>query len=155
MDYGGTMGTDTLLMVDAEAVEVRQGGPAIGGIWLLYENSPFPGVRWSDFVVVLLSWWAEAILKVVHDEGVQERVHFMDGPYSVVVGRSFGMLEIRMIARDREVGTGEAAVKPFVVELVSQSRTVLGACRSQEWWSTDADALESLLKKLELEIQRL
>lgn len=155
MDYGGAMGTDTLLVADAETAEFRKGGPAIGGIWLVTESSAFPQAGWSDFVVVLLCWWADALLRVLHNEDMQARVNFMDGPYCVAVARSFGMLKFRMIARGREVGTGEAAVKPFVVGLASQSRTVLHACRSQEWWSADADALESLLEKLELEIRRL
>ena len=79
----------------------------------------------------------------------------MDGPYFVEVARSTGMLKFRMVARDREVDTGEAAVKPFIVALMSQSGRVLDACRTQEWWSTDADALESLLEKLRLEIRQL
>jgi hypothetical protein len=155
MDYRGAVSTDTLLVVDAENVEFRQGGPAIGGVWLVTEGDAFPQVGWSDFVVVLLCWWAGALLKVIHNEDMQTRVPFMDGPYAVDVARSFGMLKFRMIARDREVSTGEAAVKPFVVELASQSHRVLDTCRSKEWWSTDADALESLLEELEREIRRL
>jgi len=154
MDYGGSMSTDTLLVADAETLEFRQGGPAIGGIWLVTESGAFPQVGWSDFVVVLLCWWADALLKVLLNQDIQARVHFMDGPFAVDVARSFGMLNFRMIARDREIGTGEAAVKPFVVGLASQSHRVLDAGRSQEWWSTDADALELLLEKLELGILR-
>jgi hypothetical protein len=65
------------------------------------------------FVVVLLCWWADALLKVLPNQDIQARVNFMDGPYAVDVARSFGMLNFRMIARDREIGTGEAAVKPW------------------------------------------
>jgi hypothetical protein len=50
MDYGGAMSTDTLLVADAETLEFRQGGPAIGGIWLVTESGAFPQVGWSDFV---------------------------------------------------------------------------------------------------------
>jgi len=76
---------------------------------------------------VLLCWWADALLKVLLNQDIQARVHFMDGPFAVDVARSFGMLNFRMIARDREIGTGEAAVKPFVVGLASQSHRVLDA----------------------------
>ena len=100
MDYGGSMSTDTLLVADAETLEFRQGGPAIGGIWLVTESGAFPQVGWSDFVVVLLCWWADALLKVLLNQDIQARVHFMAGPYAVDVARSFGMLNFRMIARD-------------------------------------------------------
>jgi hypothetical protein len=145
---------EAFLTVDVETLEVRPLGPAIAGIWLVTESGAFPEPGWSDFVVVVLGWFASALLKTMRSNGVRGRAHFMDGPYAVDVGMSCGMLHFTLISRDREVGTGEAAIKPFVNALTSQSRKVLDECRSREWWSADADTLETLLEDLEREIAR-
>jgi hypothetical protein len=147
------MGTDTLLIADVGTLEVRPGGPAIAGIWMVTENGAFPQAGWSDFVVVILGWWAAALLKTIRRKGAWERVHFMDGPYAVDFTVSSEMLHFRLMSRDREVGTSSAALNPFVGEVTSQSRKVLQACRLREWWSADADTLESLIGELEREME--
>jgi hypothetical protein len=139
---------ETLLTVDVGTLEVRPRGPAIAGIWLITGDGPFPSAGWSDFVVVILAWWAGALLRAIRCSGVPGRVHFMDGPYAVDVAMSSGKLHFRLISRDREVGTGEAALDSFVSALISQSQKLLQACRSRDWWSADADTLESLLGDL-------
>ena len=149
------MGTETILIADIGTLKVRPRGPAIAGIWLLTENGAFPAAGWSDFVVVILGWWASALLKAIRGDGIRSRVHFMDGQYAVDVAISDGVIHFRLISQDREVGMGATAFNPFVRALASQSRSVLGECRSKEWWSADADTLEQLLGELEREIAKV
>lgn len=146
------VGTETFLIVDVETLEVSPGGPAIAGIWLITESGAFPAAGWDDFVVVILGWWARALLTTIRSNSVRGRVHFMEGPHGVDVAISSGILHFKFISRDCEVGTGESALIPFVNALISQSRKILHACRSREWWSADADTLESLLGDLKREI---
>jgi len=154
-EYAWTVGTETFLTVDVGTLEVRAGGPAIAGIWLVTESGAFPEAGWSDFAIVILGWWASALLNTIRSNGVQGRVHFMDGPYAVDVAMSDGILHFRLISRDREIGTGEAALGPFVSAFISQSRSILHTCRSREWWCADADTLESLLGELKREMAQL
>ena len=137
------------------SLEVRQHGPAIAGIWLITKDVAFPAAGWSDFVVVVLGWWAGAILKTMRNNRVRVRIPFMDGPHAVDVAILSGMLQFTMISRDREIGRGEAVPGPFIAALISQSRTLLDACKSRNWWSQDADTLESGLADLTREIARL
>lgn len=149
------MGTETFLIIEVETLKVSPRGPATAGIWLITESGAFPAAGWDDFVVVILGWWARALLTTIRSNGVRGRVHFMEGPHVVDVAISSGILHFKLISRDREVGTGETAVSPFVSALISQSRKVLHECRSREWWSADADTLESLLGDLKREIAQL
>jgi hypothetical protein len=153
--YAWMVGTETFLIVDVETLEVKPRGPAIAGIWLITERGAFPTVGWDDFVVVTLGWWARALLTTMRSNGVRGRVHFMEGPHAVDVALSSGIIHFKLISCDREVGTGESALVPFVSALISQSREVLHACRSREWRSADADTLESLLGDLKREIAQL
>ena len=145
----------THLVVDLATLHVRAQVSATAGIWLAMGDSAFPGVGWSDFVVVLLSWWTAAILRLSRRKNATERVHFMDGPYAVKVSKSpSGGLEFRMFAGasgGREVAASEADYREFVSELVTQSRNVLNECRLREWWSPDAEVLASNLRDLEHE----
>jgi hypothetical protein len=146
------MGTETFLIVDVGTFEVRPRGQATAGIWLVTESGAFPAAGWDDFIVVILGALARALLKTIRSNGVRGRVHFMDGPHAVDLALSSGILHFKLISRDREVGSGEAALNSFTNALASQSRKVLHACRSRDWWSTDADTLESLVRDLEREI---
>jgi hypothetical protein len=146
------VGTEIFLIVDVGTFEVRPRGPATAGIWLVTESGAFPAAGWNDFVVVILGWFASALLKTTRSNGVRGRVHFMDGPHAVDLALSSGIHHFKLISRDRVVGSGEAALNSFANALASQSRKVLHACRSREWWSTDADTLESLVKDLERQI---
>ena len=144
----------TFLEVDIRTLEVRPGGPATAGIWLVTGSGAFPEVGWNDFVVVVLSWWAKALLESVRGSGVRRQVPFMEGPHSVAFTVSSGKLHYTLISSDREVGAGGAELTPFVIAMISSSGEVLDACKSRDWWSTDAEILESLLADLKWEIAK-
>ncbi len=150
------MATETHLVTELERLNVRAQGPATAGIWLATDDSEFPMIGWSDFIVVVLGWWAAAILRLLRNDSGRERVHFMDGPYAVEISRSAtGRLCLRMFAGPSggcEVATGEADLERFVSELSSQSRKLLCECKSQGWWSNDADELTLHLKNLDREL---
>lgn len=115
-------------------------------------------VGWSDLIVVVLGWWAAAILRLLRNDSRMERVHFMDGPYAVEISRpASGRFHLRMFAGPSgglEVAAGEADVERFISELSSQSRTLLYECKLQGWWSADADELTSHLQNLDRELAR-
>jgi hypothetical protein len=90
------MSAETRLIVDVETLQVRPPGPAIAGIWLETESGAFPASGWSDFVVVILSWWAGALVRIIRSKGDRMRVAFMDGPYAVDVAISSAMLHFTL-----------------------------------------------------------
>jgi hypothetical protein len=146
------MTDETHLVTDVEVLSVRHQGPAIAGIWLAIGNSPFPMAGWTDFVVVVLSWWAAALVRLLRNQSQRERVYFMDGPYSVELSKSQSeRLHFRMFAGaggGREVAAAEVELNGFVNEVVHQSRRILDECKLRDWWSHDAETLESHLNVL-------
>ncbi len=149
---------DSFLTVNAATVMAPSDRSAIGNIWLDVEGYKFPAEDWNDFVVVVLGWWANAMLRLLRNDSANETVNFMDGPYAVEVSiTSAGMLRFRAlegIGRHIEKATGEAPPIAFVESLISQSREVISACRHQGWWSRDADYLVSSLESVQLELAR-
>lgn|SRR5208283_3259202 len=150
------MTTETRLVTELGMLKVRAQGPAIAGIWLVAGDFEFPRVGWSDFVVVVLGWWSAAILRLLGNNSVRERVQFMDGPYAVEVSQpQSGRLQLRMFAGPsggREVAVGEVDFKRFASDLAAQSRKLLDECRLREWWSPDAGVLASHLHDLDSEL---
>lgn len=143
----------TFIHADADSVEARVAGPATGNVWLTIGGHAFPAHRWNDFIVVVLSWWVVAVLRLLRKTSERELVHFMDGPYAVeIFNMPGGVLRFRALEgaqRNHERAVGEASVAGFVAELMARSYEVLDACRQRNWWSPDADKLQTYLKELE------
>jgi len=142
-----------ILVTEPNTLSARPNGTATANIWLEINGIQFPMLRWNDFAVVVMSWWAIALLRLLRGTSILETVNFMDGPYTVEVSISSpGMLQIRAlrrcVAQVDEVATGEEPTTPFILGLISQSSKILDACKRQGWWSKDAEILESSLEAL-------
>ena len=143
--------TSTFLIANPNSVKTRSNGPALADIRLVINGRDFPSHDWNDFVVVVLGWWAHALVRLLGNVGAKETVNFMDGPYAVeIVCASPEILRfhVRGGGLENEVGVGEALIGPFIQELIVQSRGVLDECKRQNWWSKDADILLSSLEAL-------
>lgn len=145
--------TEPSIVVEASTLRFRRQGPATGNLWLAIDGQDFPAHGWNDFVVVILSWWVAAVLRLMRFSNGREIVDFMEGPYAVEVSKTpSGKLRFRALAgreRTGERAIGEGWPLPFILGLISQSRHVLTACRQQHWWSDDAETLEYSLEALE------
>ncbi len=143
----------TSIHVDADSVEERVAGPATGNVWLTVGGQAFPAHQWNDFIVVVLSWWVVAMVRLLRKASEREVVHFMDGPYAVeVFNLPGGVLRFRALEgarRDRERAVGEESAAGFVAELMARAHEVLDACRQRNSWSPGADKLRNSLEELE------
>lgn len=126
---------------------------ASGRFWCVIGEQPFPMEGWSDAVVVVLGWWANALIRLNAQAGDMEVVHFMEGPYEVEIRRlADGTFRLSAVERRTQGGPparvreiSEAALPRAV--LVAGD-TVLQECRAADWWSADADTLEAALAQL-------
>jgi hypothetical protein len=152
------MTISSIIMVEASSVKVRAGGPATANLWVVIDGREFPSRGWNDFVVVVLGWWAAALILLFRGVSTRESVSFMDGPYSVEISRpSSGTLQFRALEgamRANESALGSAPAFEFALSLISQGRVVLEACRQRNWWSSDAETLQLSLLSLEEECRR-
>jgi hypothetical protein len=144
------------LIIEVNSLKLPSAGSATGMISLAISGMKFPA-GWNDFVVVLMSWWVQALLRLVRGESSHEIVPFMDGPYAVEVEMApAGKLSLRALQgpdRNSEVASGERNAISFIQELIAQSVQLLEACRRQNWWSNDAEILESSLEALRKEVR--
>lgn len=140
------------LCMDVESLRVKEGGSAAANIWIELDEISFPSKNWSDFAVIIMAWWSEALLRLIRNESDREIVDFMDGPYAVEISRVANeILLLRALegdGRNREVAAGRVIFPDFGHDFVCQSRRLLDQCKVLKWWSADAEILSSRLGDL-------
>lgn len=96
---------DNMITLDLETFrQDREGASVTGVIFLRLHEEAFPGEGWSDFPVIILSWWIEAWLQFVQPSTRQAVWRFMEGPYYVALSKeedvcSTGAFEFREVER--------------------------------------------------------
>lgn len=105
----------------------------------------FPEPRWTDFVVVVLTWWCEALRRLLAGEREPIEVRFMEGPYLVEIGPTdHGLVHLVLVeARLKRIIRCEADVdaRAFIRSVLSATDRTIAECRTRGWWSDDADKL--------------
>ncbi|MGZ6176562.1 MAG: hypothetical protein ACXWNB_12060 [Candidatus Binataceae bacterium] len=56
-------------------------GLVFAGVGVRIGDFVFPDEKWTDFVIVILSWWAEAVMGLLHGSERTAELRFMEGPY--------------------------------------------------------------------------
>lgn len=115
----------------------------------------FPAKNWSDFAVVLSSWWCESMLRLLSGKSEYEELRFMEGPLAAeVFSVGDDHWRIRCIEErvTRRVPQCEEDIDPapFVKSLLDSADALLQLCCKQNWWDKDAETLQSnaaLLRK--------
>jgi hypothetical protein len=59
-----------------------QAGLVYTQFWIRLDDFDFPASGWTDFTVVVLSWWAEAASRLISHQREHQELRFMDGPYA-------------------------------------------------------------------------
>jgi hypothetical protein len=124
-------------------------GSITGILYVDFGSFHFPEKGWNDFVVVVSTWWLEALAKL--ERGFEREVilYFTDGPYWLTPTRQDGDdVQVRCI-EDRTGGgvIHEELVRlqDFSKQLRRVARQVASACQRNRFESSDVDALRKYL----------
>jgi hypothetical protein len=121
------------------------------GIRLRVDDAAFPHAGWTDAVVVVLSWWADAAARVLRERGQVVEVRFMEGPFLVSVqGAEEGRWRLELVEAGprRRVRMNCCVNSASLIEsLVAACERTLAGC-SDRGWSTDTKTLEQALARL-------
>jgi hypothetical protein len=105
----------------------------------------FPRLGWSDFVVVLASWWMVALQEIA--KGASEvELSFMDGPYWITVVSQEGESLLRCTEDRRGAGVMyelRVELSDLTAEIFSFARKVSDACKTAGISSVDLDHMRT------------
>lgn len=148
-----------LLVAEAGSLRVGANDSATANIWLMLNGHEFPTRGWNDFAIVIMGWWADALLRLLRNTSRQELIQFMEGPYAVEITLNHpGKLMFRALqgpTRSTVTATSESAVLPFIQDFILRTQELLDACNRHDWWSKDAEILKSALHALRSEAIRI
>jgi hypothetical protein len=120
-----------------------------GVVFFAFSGVSFPCERWNDFVVVVVSWWLEALEKLEHGVDREVVLRFMDGPYWITATRQDGgtvLLQCTEDRRDAGLVHEQRVDLHTLTELVRRvAGRVASACARSGFESTDVDTLRRYL----------
>lgn len=138
--------------VDLEALENRQN--ITGNIYFVIDyHRFFPEEGWSDFVVIILSWWIASMKGLmVSETGRTYEFDFMDGT-PIVLGQRLdsGNIELRFCEGEKrqEIFTSVHSMKELRDSILSVSKKVIRSFERKKWKREDIDELNDLVLSLE------
>src|ERR1043166_5263640 len=78
-----------------------QNGNVTGVIYVELESGAFPAKGWSDFPVIILGWWTEALLQLEVPARREVKWRFMDGPKALTLTKVEGAIPSDAVAFER------------------------------------------------------
>jgi hypothetical protein len=119
-----------------------------GVVYFELDGAHFPAERWNDFVVVITSWWLEALEAL--ERGEQESVlRFMDGPYSITLAKLDGNTVLARCIEDRRDAGIRYEESTDFADLARQlrdlGRQLVSACSRRGMTSRDLEVLKDRL----------
>ncbi len=137
---------NALLVVKSETIEKTKKGSILGVVYFNFGDRIFPEIGWYDFVVVILSWWLEALKKIRTNSSNVEELDFMDGPLLVRINKTESdQCILECINKGYCEFTGAASLAVLLADLLKSANEVLAVCREKDWSSKDIDYLEELV----------
>jgi hypothetical protein len=115
----------------------RESGNVTGVIYVELESGAFPEVGWSDFPVIILSWWAEALLQLAMRTRRKVLWLFMDGPHSLVLTKVTGA-----------VPTCALEFKQVESDLLEAAQRVIAYCEQHKMFGADLKTLRENVQRL-------
>lgn len=122
-----------------------------GHIAIHVADKSFPGPEWNDFIIVVIGWWVNELLKLSSGERYGELL-FMDGPYKVSLSaREDAELNIGLIKNGELIDSFIVQTQNLIDEVLRNANFIIRQCRNENHSSDDVHALEKNYQRLQLE----
>ncbi|PKR83252.1 hypothetical protein [Heyndrickxia camelliae] len=143
---------DILIEVDIDTLENRTNITGIIYFMIDYHRY-FPDQDWSDFVVIILSWWIKSCKGIiVYEVGRTYEFDFMDGT-PTVFAKKINETQVEILfcegSSPKVNFSGVFAIQQLRDSLLSTSKKVIRAIDRKQWSSKEIDELKDLTISLE------
>jgi hypothetical protein len=142
------------LIVNNDILRSTMAGSICGGIFLSIEDRSFPEPDWSDFVIVILKWWCDALLELLTGTCGPVKVRFMEGPFLVELeARMGGMWQMNLVDNGGSLPERQSfdidpeTLLRSVIEAVERTLCV---CDRQGLRSREVDELTTVFQNLQI-----
>lgn len=122
------------LRCDLESLEASQSGTIWGGVWIETTDENFPELGWNDMSVAFTCELAGALAAAKGRKHSSKRVHFYDGPFSLIIdSSSAGGLVVSLRGSGSEKVLNPIPATKAVENVLPTALGLLDACRARGW----------------------
>lgn len=150
--------TRVKIVADAESLSRSDLGSITGKIWFVQEEYDFPEKGWSDFPVVVLSWWLEKAVAMKGGHSRSAEFSFMDGPFSVAVTlvteKTLTLAGIRNDPKQQIFTSAEISLEALCAELIRAAQEIERVCGERSWESSDVLRLSQNVRSLKRRLEQ-
>jgi hypothetical protein len=139
------------VVVRPETFELSSQGSVIGVIFVRADGRSFPDDSWSDFPLVILSWWIEHLTSDTSERAAALR--FMEGPYYLEICRGdSGKLATLSLIDEGVANPAQFPIRlaDFCAEVSRAAETAATECGRRHWATPDLDELNRALRRFKL-----
>jgi hypothetical protein len=145
------MAGELAINIDAKGLEQSSSGAITGRIWFQIGSVAFPEKGWNDFAVVILTWWLDALRRLISSQHGKADLYFMDGPYVLRASKRGGRIYLAAVDSRREEKVWAHTNVDVVVlarEIMRAARLVMEATKTKNWTSRHIDGLRRAMEAL-------
>ena len=147
-----TNNAEFLVVVSPSTFDMSKHGSVTGVVYVKTGASAFPDDHWSDFVVVVMSWWLPEVTSLQTGSSRTCSCNFMDGPFRFdIEALRADVWNCKLFgASEEKRPMMEVLVKPdsIISTLLSASELVIKTCDEKGWNVADLNTLKANRLKL-------
>ncbi|MWC28801.1 hypothetical protein [Paenibacillus sp. MMS18-CY102] len=137
------------IIFNEDKIEISKYGAITGELYFQVKDTFFPAVNWSDFIVVILTWWNKsADLLATSSVGATANFSFMDGPFNIRGTKSEDSEKVTLMFVKR-TSSGEEVLNTIDVDgnvlrhtILNVSRRVLKVIKNKDFQINNDDIVE-------------
>lgn len=138
------------IKISFDTLSINSRKTITGEIYFSIDDFFFPEQGWNDFVVVILSWWHNSLIKLI--QGMNDCVYefdFMEGPLFVKgtkISNEVIKLEFIKEKLDSKVVyySCKSSIIQFKKTLLNATKQLLNEFKHRKWHSEDIEELEKM-----------
>ena len=120
----------------------REDGNVTGVIYIELASGAFPERGWSDFPVIVLGWWAEALCQLEVPTRREVLWRFMDGPHRLTLTKV-----------DGDISSDALALAELQSSLLGAAERVVIYCEEHKMFSKDLETLRMNVGRLKANLE--
>ena len=141
------------IVISEESIRQHSSGQITGIIYWQIGDQCFPDSKWDDFIVVIIGWWAEAIVKLMNGDSSSEVLSFMDGPFLLRCTTTTNVVRCEFIdprLEDSIVQIWLGNLHEIGQTALDVGNNILRICQTRNFYNHDTKLLEKEINHLQL-----
>ena len=129
---------------------VKDGDKIFGNIFFEKSEFVFPERQWNDFVIIILNWWIDELLKLINNNAISAELFFMDGPLSIKVNHVENNYWLFFVHGEKIVHKEEVESKGFILNFKKELNSLIRHLNQKGLTNEEVLLLKENYKKLSL-----